>query len=339
MQHYDDTALRAAIDLRDAYEATVNLWRDLDAVDGRMVWKTVKGRDYLYHVFGHAGSGKSLGPRSGETESTYESFRAQKARTKEQLADTEPDLKRAAAMYLAAGLPVVDSWAAKLFQSLDRAGVLGQQVMVVGTNAMPAYQLEAQVRTGQRMHATRDTDIAWADSETQDGPVLWPVLREFDPTFTVNSERPFQAIARGSRELELLSAPSRLPALHCEPLRPVPLPEQEWLLMGQPLRHIITGLDRTPTAIVVPDPRWFALHKRWLADKPGRDPLKIPKDRRQAQTLWRWLPGMARYPVDQAFIADLPEELLGARILLDAEVEWPTGASGLGAVAPKRHNT
>lgn len=44
----DDTALRTAIDLRDAYEATLRLWRDLDAVDGRMVWKTVKGRDYLY---------------------------------------------------------------------------------------------------------------------------------------------------------------------------------------------------------------------------------------------------------------------------------------------------
>lgn len=48
-QSFDDTALRAAIDLRDAYEATVSLWRELDAVSGRVVWKTVKGRDYLYH--------------------------------------------------------------------------------------------------------------------------------------------------------------------------------------------------------------------------------------------------------------------------------------------------
>ncbi len=45
MDTLDDTGLRAAIDLRDAYDATVALWRELDAVNGRMVWKTVKGKD------------------------------------------------------------------------------------------------------------------------------------------------------------------------------------------------------------------------------------------------------------------------------------------------------
>lgn len=319
MYSLDDTALRVAIDLRDAYDATVSLWRELDAVDGRMVWKTVKGKDYLYHVYGHAGSGKSLGPRTAQTEAAYTDFRARKARTKEQLADTEPDLKRAAAMYVAAGLPVVDSWSAKLFQHLDRASLLGSVVMVVGTNALPAYQLEAQVRTGQRMHATRDTDIAWTDPEDRDEPALWPALREFDPSFTINRERPFQAIGRGSRELELLSAPSRRRAVDAEPFRTVSLPEQEWLLRGDLLRHVISGLDRTPAAIVVPDPRWFALHKRWLADKPGRDPLKVPKDRRQAQTLWRWLPNMARYPLDQRFFLALPDELVAVRARLDEE--------------------
>ncbi|HEX5757233.1 MAG TPA: hypothetical protein VFY12_12905, partial [Arenimonas sp.] len=64
----DDASLRALIDLRDAYTATLDLWRDRDALAGRMVWKTVKGRDYLYRVFGAAGNGYSLGPRSAETE-------------------------------------------------------------------------------------------------------------------------------------------------------------------------------------------------------------------------------------------------------------------------------
>lgn len=315
----DDTALRVAIDLRDAYEASLSLWREIDELDGRMAWKTVKGRDYLYHLHGHTGQGRSLGPRSPSTEATYEAFRMRKMQTRERLADTVPDLKRAAAMYVAAGLPVVDSWSAKLFQHLDRAGLLGTSVVVVGTNALPAYQLEAQARTSQRIHATRDTDIAWIDAEARDEPILWPVLREFDPGFTINAERPFQAIGRGSRELELLSAPERMHALGAEPFRPLPLPEQQWLLKGQSLRHVVTGLDRTPTALVVPDPRWFALLKRWLADKPGRDPLKAPKDRRQAQLLWRWLSNMARYPVDSSFLSALPPELQSVAATLDLE--------------------
>lgn len=314
----DDTALRAAIDLRDAYDASLTLWRDQDALVGRMTWKTIRGRDYLYHVHGNAGNGVSLGPRSTDTEAQYEAFRSAKSAIKQQLADTEPDLRRAAAVYTALGLPVVDSWAAKLFQHLDRAGLLGTHVMVVGTNALPAYQLEAQVRSGPRIHATRDTDVAWTAAEPPGEAMLWPALREFDPGFRVNMERPFQAIGRGARELEVLVAPSRRPTLADEPFDPALLPEQEWLLLGKPVRHVVSSLDRTPTALVVPDPRFFALQKSWLSYKPDRDPLKAPKDRRQAELVWSWLPEMPRHPLDAAFLASIPSELKDHRLLLDS---------------------
>ncbi|WP_395795299.1 GSU2403 family nucleotidyltransferase fold protein [Aquimonas sp.] len=310
MARFDDTQLRALIDLRDAYDATLSLWRVSDRHAGRMSWKTISGRDYLYHVHGDAGVGRSLGPRSPDTELAYETFRNGKLETKAQLAATEPDMKRAAAVYTAVGLPVSDSWAAKLFQHLDREGMMGRAVLVVGTNAMPAYQIEAQERMATRIHATRDTDLAWRGEDAGDTPMLWPVIREFDPTFRVNAERPFQAIGRGSRELELLAAPSVLNSLGSEPFRPVSgLVEQEWLLLGEPLRQVICSLDRTPCGIVVPDPRFFALHKAWLSTKPGRDPLKATKDMTQARLVWSWLGNMPRYPVDANFIRSVPEAL------------------------------
>lgn len=313
---FDDTSLRCLVDVRDAYDATLVLWRELDAHSGRMSWKTAKGRDYLWHGHGHEGRGRSLGPRTPETEAIYASFREAKLATKAQLAATEPDLKRAAAMYVGAGLPVLDSWSAKLFQHLDREGLMGTTVLVVGTNAMPAYQIEAQQRTGQRLHATRDTDIAWYGAEIVAEPVLWPALREFDPLFRINAERPFQAVGNGSREVELLAAPSRLRQATVEPFRPVGLIEQEWLLLGTPLRHVVCALDRTPAGIVVPDPRFFALHKAWLSTKPSRDPLKAPKDLRQARLVWSWLDDMPRYPMDAAFLASVPAELEAALALM-----------------------
>lgn len=315
---FDDTALRCLIDLRDAYDATLSLWRELDRHAGRMAWKSAKGRDYLWHGHGHAGTGHSLGPRSAETEARYEAFRTVKQATRAQLAETEPDLRRAAAMYVAAGLPVLDSWSAKLFQHLDREGLMGTTVLVVGTNAMPAYQIESQRKTGQRLHATRDTDMAWYGNNVLDEPVLWPALREFDPLFRINTERPFQAVGKGSREVELLAAPSRLRHAMAEPFKPIGLIEQEWLLLGSPLRHVVAALDRTPTAIAVPDPRFFALHKAWLSSKPGRDPLKAPKDLRQAQLVWAWLADMPRYPRDAAFRKRVPEPLEEVLTALDA---------------------
>lgn len=312
MARFDETQLRSLIDLQDAYEATLALWREVDRHAGRMTWKTIAGRDYLYHVHGDAGLGRSLGPRSPENERRYDEFRHGKQLTKAQLAATEPDMRRAAAVYVAVGLPVADSWAAKLFQHLDRERLMGKSVLVVGTNAMPAYQVEAQERMAARIHATRDTDLAWCAREDSDDAVLWPALREFDPTFRINAERPFQAIGKGSRELELLAAPSILHGLEAEPFRPVTnLEEQEWLLLGSPLRQVVCSLDRTPCGMVVPDPRFFALHKAWLAKKPDRDPRKAPKDARQAALVWAWLANMPRYPVDAEFLASVPSALKG----------------------------
>jgi hypothetical protein len=65
---------------------------------------------------------------------------------------------------------------------------------------------------------------------------------------------------------------------------------------------------------VVPDPL-----VRWLTDTPGRDPFKAPKDRRQAQLLWRWLSNMARYPVDSPFLGELLPELQSVAATLDLE--------------------
>lgn len=321
MATFDDTQLRALIDLQDAYEATLALWRESDRHAGRMNWKTISGRDYLYHVHGDAGIGRSLGPRSADTERTYETFRRGKQDTKAQLAATEPDLRRAAAVYVAVGLPVADSWAAKLFQHLDRERLMGAAVLVVGTNAMPAYQIEAQQRMATRIHATRDTDLAWRGTMGGDDAILWPAMREFDPTFRVNAERPFQAIGKGSREIELLAAPSVLDTLKAEPLRPVvDLEEQEWLLLGEPLRQVIGSLDRTPCGIVVPDPRFFALHKAWLSKKPQRDPRKAPKDMTQARLVWSWLANMPRYPIDDAFLSAVPETLRATLDALQADI-------------------
>jgi hypothetical protein len=318
---YDDAALRAAIDLRDAYDATILLWREQDQLLGRMTWKTVSGYDYLYHVRGDAGHGTSLGRRSADTQARYEQFRTRKTSIKQTLAATEPDLRRAAAVYVALALPVLDSFTAKLLQHLDREQILGSTVMVVGTNAMPAYQLEAQMRLRQRIHATRDVDLAWREAKKPGTALLWPALREHSPGIVINAERPFQAITQDRREIELLVAPSVFDALGGEPFQAMPLPEQEWLLQGEPLRQVVTGLDRTPTALIVPDPRYFALHKAWLADKPGRDPLKRPKDRNQAALVWLWLQeSMPRFPLDQAFRDTLSSDQAAIAAGLDASL-------------------
>jgi hypothetical protein len=90
----------------------------------------------------------------------------------------------------------------------------------------------------------------------------------------------------------------------------VPLPEQEWLLLGRPVDQTIGCRDGSPARIVAPDPRWFALHKLWMADQAKRDPLKRPKDRTQGLALLDAVAeAMPHYPLDETFAAALPREL------------------------------
>lgn len=137
------------------------------------------------------------------------------------------------------------------------------------------------------------------------------MLKAVDPTFTVNSERDFQARNAKSYEVELLVAPSLEYTLaSIDRPRPVPSPEQEWLLPGRRVDQVVPCRDGTPARIVAPDPRWFALHKIWPGAQPKRDPLKRRKDVAQGLALLDAISkGMPHYDLGEEFATLLPAEI------------------------------
>ena len=112
-------------------------------------------------------------------------------------------------------------------------------------------------------------------------PSLLAVLKRIDPNYRINKSKPFQALASDGYEVELLVAPSLFKTLpRGDAFSPMPIfHEQEWLLRGRPVRHVVVSRDQKTCPIFAPDPRWMALHKMWLADKPERNANKRNKDR------------------------------------------------------------
>jgi hypothetical protein len=180
----------------------------------------------------------------------------------------------------------------------------------VGTNAVVAYSIEAGGLL-QLPDETYDFDLTWAAAEREGTELLWNLLKAVDPTFTVNTERTFQARNAKAYEIEILAAPSRAATMfRTDRPQPVPLPEQEWLLLGKPIEHIVGCRDNKPARIIVPDPRYFALQKLWLAKQAKRNPLKRPKDDRQGRVLLTAVSeAMPQYPIDRSFETSLPAEL------------------------------
>lgn len=310
---FTDEQARCIANLAQQYDAWIEVERKLAGLPYNLVRKDIKGRSYLYELVDREGNGRSLGPFDDEAALKLADYSRHKTEYKERRQGILQTLDATTRMYRALRLPLIDSSAGHILRELDSRLFLGRLVMVVGTNAIPGYFLEANAFMVDMPDQTADFDIAWAPGEAPDeDDLLFPILKEVDATYTINTERPFQARNAKAYEVELLVAPSQIVFLNRkEQLRPVALPEQEWLLNGRPVEHVVVTRDLKPARIVAPDPRWFALHKLWMSEKPARNRQKKPKDRKQGELLLAAIANaMPHYPLDDDFASKLPPELL-----------------------------
>lgn len=311
-----DEGLRLLANLEQHYAVWLEAARIL--LPGRLTWKSVSNHEYLYRIVNGKGDGRSLGPRSAATEALFEAAQ----RAKQVVNTVWPTLQQEGAIYRTLRLPRISTEAAKLLREFDLHGLMGTSLLVVGTNALAAYEIEARTRfvAAAGVDSTQDFDLTWVSTEPRQTVLsavgaaprtLIDVMKRVDSTYTINTERTFQVRNAAGYEVELLMPKSLEGTLpKSEPLSPVGLPEQDWLLPGRRVEHVVCGFDGVPARLVVPDPRWFALHKLWLADKPSRNPLKKPKDAKQgALLLSTLLERMPHYPMDDGFRAALPVEL------------------------------
>lgn len=311
VRRFTDEQARALVNLRPRYEALIEAEAALAALPYNLVRKTVGGREYLYEAIDRLNNGKSLGPLTPELEQKLADYRAAKADHQDRRSIASKLVQEIGRLAQPLRLPVLSSGAGEILRELDRRGLLGTAVLVVGTSCVPAYSLEAGGLIAEAPTETEDFDLTWVAEEAREEAALWAALKAVDPTFTVNTERPFQARNRRAYEVELLVAPSRYETMHStERPRPVPMLEQEWLLPGRWIDQVLPCRDGTAARLVGPDPRWFALHKIWLADQPTRNVLKRDKDRKQGIALLGAVAeAMPHYPLDEAFVAALPAEL------------------------------
>jgi hypothetical protein len=312
IDRFTDEQARTLVNLEQRYQVWMEAVRALDALPYDLRRKDVGGHSYLYEIFDRSGNGKSLGPWSEANEARFLAYRHEKARLKARQETSRRAVEEAGRLGRALRLPMLAEEAGEILREADRRGLLDGQVLVVGTNAMPAYAVEAGGLLREAPDETEDFDLAWAAAGPDAGaPTLWPMLKAVDPTYTVDMERGFQARNAKAYEVEILVAPSRVGAFpRLDQPRPVPLPEQEWLLNGRPVDRVVISRGGSPARIVAPDPRWFALQKLWLGRQPKRIPLKRPRDLKQASVLLAAVAAeMPQYPLDAAFEAALPPEL------------------------------
>ncbi len=320
-------AQRSIANLEAAYGQLVDIERELDAMPTSMFWQTKNGKDYLAVKKSTSACGTTQGPRSVETERQFAEYSAERTRLQARRASLSALVQDRVKLCRALRLPQLAEQQGRLLRELDLHGLLGYDVLVVGTNAFASYEMVCGARFPVGNEATEDFDLAWCrDTKVALAAIAPPaphqaagsratlmsVLKRIDSSYAINKRKPYQAVNDAGYEVQLLAAPSTHPLPSNEPFEPLAtLDEQEWLLRGRPVQCVVTTNKPGTCPLYAPDPRWMAVHKLWRSRKPERNPSKKGKDARQGNVLLdatRYFLGDS-YPMDLDFVLELPPEL------------------------------
>lgn len=310
----DGDQARTYIDTEQAYGAYREACDYERAFAGTMHWKTVNGHEYLYRRF--MNRAESLGPRNAATESRLQEFIAAKAAAAERVTGLTDRLRVQGRLARALGIGRVPRVAVKVLEAVNAEPDLRDQVTVVGTHTLWAYETMAAVQFESEVVATRDVDImvdAGARLELM-GPLagggLLGFLQSVDRTFRRHNKLRYRAINSEGYAVDLLAPDRRFqePRLVRTDLIPHRIDALDELADADVIERVVIGeLGHVITAMRVPDPRAFVRHKLWLSERSDRG-VKRRRDAMMAEAVARLIAKhLPQYPLAPADIAGFPE--------------------------------
>jgi len=316
---------RQLIDTQQVYES----WLSADdehrrRFAGSMRWVERNGAEYLLRKIRQTES--SLGPRSEETEKTFAAFSEGRERNRDLLAGLSDHLNGLAKVNVAIGLGRVPTIAARILRRCAETNLLGKQLLVVGTNALFAYEALAGVQIASGLTATGDIDllldsrrrISFVTGEKITQSRLIGVLRKVDRSFKPLRPRAFRATNRDGYLVDLIrpqtrntlkdSGPTSITPL-ADDLDGAPMDGLQWLVNAPKTEAIAVDERGYPVSIPTVDPRIFALRKAWLAKRPDRSPVKAARDREQAEAAALIATNYLKLPLDGEYLKGFPVSL------------------------------
>lgn len=289
----DSSANRIRMNAIQCHQALNDALEKYHPYKGNMMWRNVSGTDYLIHQVQKRQ--KSLGAHSAETESIYSNFQTRKAELSERIEALNGNQKKHARLCKAVYANRVPSMVAEISRKLSEFPVLSNKTLIVGTNALYAYEAAAAVYFESDIVATDDVDILWdtrkkisiASTEPQG---FIGLLKSIDKSFEVMGGMKFRAANKDGYIVDLIQ-PLPKAAIFSNYVSMSDFPEDlaaievkglEWLVSCPKFSAI--GIDDKgyPVELTVPDPRAFAMHKYWLSQRDDREPNKKKRDLAQS---------------------------------------------------------
>jgi hypothetical protein len=299
----NENQIRQYIDAEQARKAWLSAESRAQNYRGSIYWKTVKDRDYLYREYS-TGRAKSLGVRTPDTEKILDEFKKGKVAAEQNLKQLNLAIATQGRLNAALRVGRTPNVVVGLLEEIRRAG-LQDHFMVIGTNALYAYETHAGVRFSGDVTATTDMDLLWDSRKritlVSDGDEhfnkygLIGVLKKFDPSFELQKGQEYSAANAQGYMIDLIK---RRPASlfddteHAQLIAnpddfwAAKIKNMDWLLSSPKFRQVVVGTNGSMAEMTTVDPRAFVFYKVWLSKKDDRDPMKKPRDLAQARAVY-----------------------------------------------------
>lgn len=293
--------IRQQVDTAQAYDVYQASAKEYEQrFSGSMSWKkSTNDRPYLYKKT--KGIWKSLGPHSPETELIYNHFHSGRDDSKARMSRLAQRLDQLAPVNRAMSLGRVPLLTARIIRALDKLGLIGTAVDVVGTNALFVYERMAAVHISSGLLSTQDVDLLMdsrfslrliAKDFSDKG--LIGLLQKIDHSFRPLAKNGYRAANRDGFLVDLIkpmpknilsSSEKTRFSTDAEDLQAIEIAGLSWLVNSPKASETVMDERGYPLSFSCPDPRAFALHKLWLSRRSDRDAAKRLRDEQQARVV------------------------------------------------------
>lgn len=299
----NESSAKQYIDAEQTWRALLAAERRAAHYRGSMFWQKTKENEYLYRKY-NALQTKSLGARSAANEAIFEEFKKGKAAAGVNLKGLQDAVARNRRVNTALRVGRTPNTVIDLLEEIRKAG-LQDHFLVVGTNALYAYETHAGIRFNGDITATTDIDLLW-DSRKRitlltDGDEhfnnhgLLGIIKRADASFELQPGDEYRAVNSSGYMVDLIK---RRPKSFFDDKEPQQLIKNEddfwatkivnmdWLLSAPRFSQAVVGVNGGMAEMRTIDPRAFVLYKIYLSQKEDRDPVKKPRDVAQARALF-----------------------------------------------------
>jgi hypothetical protein len=305
-QELEGNQTRQYIDAEQTRKAWLAALTRSNSFRGSMYWQTKNGSDYLTREYSHSGirQFQSLGVRSVETEHILNEFKKGRELSSQTVKSLTDEMQRHVRVNVAMRVGRTPSVVVNILESLRKSGI-SEHFMVIGTNALYAYETCAGVRFSGDLTATTDMDLLWDsrkrltlvsgshDEAFKTGGLL-AILKKVDATFSLVADEEYRAVNGKGYYVDLIKRRPKSLFDDKEPQQLIKNSDDfwaakitniDWILSAPKFRQVVVAENGNMAEMIAPDPRAFALYKTWLSQKDDRDPMKKPRDSRQAKAV------------------------------------------------------